>query len=120
MNKDQIFEFFSRLAEDNPEPETELEYGNAYQLWFGRPEIESLGNRRYEVKVQGGGARLNLEPELQRLLSHLQKTGQLAAQADQAARDALIEAYLEGYRAEVRRKVQRYKRRLQRAGNGQE
>jgi endonuclease III len=32
MNKAQIFEFFRRLAEDNPSPETELEYGNAYQL----------------------------------------------------------------------------------------
>lgn len=32
VTKDQIFEFFRRLAEDNPEPETELEYGNAYQL----------------------------------------------------------------------------------------
>ena len=32
MNKAQIFEFFRRLAEDNPVPQTELEYGNAYQL----------------------------------------------------------------------------------------
>ena len=32
MTKDQIFEFFRRLADDNPSPETELEYGNAYQL----------------------------------------------------------------------------------------
>lgn len=32
MNKDRIFEFFRRLAEDNPAPQTELEYGNAYQL----------------------------------------------------------------------------------------
>ena len=32
MKKDQIFEFFRRLAEDNPSPETELEYGNTYQL----------------------------------------------------------------------------------------
>ncbi len=32
MTKDQIFEFFRRLAEDDPHPETELEYGNAYQL----------------------------------------------------------------------------------------
>ena len=32
MTKDQIFEFFRRLAEDNPSPETELEYGNPYQL----------------------------------------------------------------------------------------
>ncbi|MCB2050707.1 MAG: endonuclease III [Novosphingobium sp.] len=32
MTKDQIFEFFRLLAEDNPDPATELEYGNAYQL----------------------------------------------------------------------------------------
>lgn len=32
MTRDQIFEFFRRLAEDNPAPETELESGNAYQL----------------------------------------------------------------------------------------
>ena len=27
-----MFEFFRRLAEDNPSPETELEFGNAFQL----------------------------------------------------------------------------------------
>ncbi|WP_394269203.1 endonuclease III [Qipengyuania sp.] len=32
MTRDQIFELFRRLAEDNPAPQTELEYGNAYQL----------------------------------------------------------------------------------------
>jgi len=32
MNKAQIFDFFSRLAEANPTPRTELEYGNDYQL----------------------------------------------------------------------------------------
>ena len=32
MNREQIFEFFRRLAEDNPAPETELEFGNSYQL----------------------------------------------------------------------------------------
>jgi endonuclease-3 len=32
MTKAQIFEFFRRLAEDDPAPRTELEYGNAYQL----------------------------------------------------------------------------------------
>ena len=32
MTREQTFEFFRRLAEDNPEPETELEYGNTYQL----------------------------------------------------------------------------------------
>lgn len=32
MRKADIFEFFRRLAEANPAPETELEYGNVYQL----------------------------------------------------------------------------------------
>ena len=32
MNKAAIFEFFRRLAELNPDPVTELEYGNTYQL----------------------------------------------------------------------------------------
>jgi len=32
LKKDDIFEFFRRLAEDNPSPETELEFGNTYQL----------------------------------------------------------------------------------------
>ena len=32
MKREAIFEFFRRLAEDNPSPETELEYGNAFQL----------------------------------------------------------------------------------------
>ncbi len=32
MNKASIFEFYSRLAEANPDPQTELAYGNVYQL----------------------------------------------------------------------------------------
>lgn len=32
MKKDDIFEFFRRLAELNPDPQTELESGNTYQL----------------------------------------------------------------------------------------
>jgi endonuclease III len=32
LTRDQIFEFFRRLAEANPSPETELAFGNTYQL----------------------------------------------------------------------------------------
>ena len=32
MKKDVVFEFFRRLAEDNPSPTTELEYSNPYTL----------------------------------------------------------------------------------------
>lgn len=32
MSRATIFEFFRRLADDNPSPETELAFGNTYQL----------------------------------------------------------------------------------------
>ena len=32
MTRDQVFEFFRRLAEANPSPTTELVSGNPYQL----------------------------------------------------------------------------------------
>ena len=32
MKRDQVFEFFRRLAEENPSPTTELEYDNPYTL----------------------------------------------------------------------------------------
>ncbi len=32
MNRSQVFEFYRRLAEDNPAPETELEFVNPYTL----------------------------------------------------------------------------------------
>ncbi|MBO9574682.1 MAG: endonuclease III [Sphingobium sp.] len=32
LNREQIFELFSRLADANPAPTTELDYGNDYQL----------------------------------------------------------------------------------------
>jgi endonuclease-3 len=32
VTRDQVFEFFRRLCELQPEPETELEFGNTYQL----------------------------------------------------------------------------------------
>jgi endonuclease III len=32
LKKDDVFEFFRRLAEANPSPETELAFGNTYQL----------------------------------------------------------------------------------------
>ena len=32
MTRDETFEFFRRLAENDPSPETELEFGNVYQL----------------------------------------------------------------------------------------
>jgi len=89
-------------------------YGNPYQLWFGKPEIERLGDKRYAVSVEGAGARVFLEEELARFLRYLDENAQLVAQPDQAAGETLVEAYLERYRAQIKRKVDRYRSRLRR------
>jgi hypothetical protein len=91
-------------------------YGNPYQLWFGKPEIESLGDRRYAVNVEGAGARVSLTRELDRFLATLDEGGQLAVRPDHTTRKLLIETYLQQYRAEIKRKVDRYRRRLHKAG----
>lgn len=85
-------------------------FGNPYQLWFGKPEIESLGDRRYAVEVDGAGARIELEADLERFLDHLEDEGCINLRPDAAAR--LIEDYLEEYRSDVLRRVERYRRRL--------
>lgn len=85
-------------------------YGNAYELWFARPEIESLGDKRYRVTVEGAGARVALERELGRFFSYLADRSLLEAGADD-----LVEAYLDEYRGEVHRLVARYYRKLRRA-----
>jgi hypothetical protein len=99
-------------------PTTFSGYGNPYQLWFGKPEIESLGDKRYLVRVQGAGARVFLADELQRFLAYLDEQGLLATRSERAAPEALVETYMEGYRAEIRRKVDRYRGKLRRTENG--
>jgi hypothetical protein len=94
-------------------PTTFSGYGNPYQLWFKKPEIESLGDKRYAVSVKGAGARIYLAPELDRFLGYLEDKGHLAAQPDSPIREAVVETYLEQYRAEIRRQVDRYRRKLQ-------
>jgi hypothetical protein len=93
-------------------PTTFSGYGNPYQLWFGRPEIESLGDKRYEVRAQGGGARVYLEDELRRFLRYLDEQGHLAALSEKLVGEALLEMYLGSYQAEIKRKVDRYRRKL--------
>lgn len=95
-------------------PVTFSGYGNPYQLWFGRPEVVSLGEQRYAVSALAYGARIWLEPELERFLGYLEERGQLAA-GDPAARAALIEGYLEEYRHEISLRTSRYRNRKRRA-----
>ena len=90
-------------------------YGNPYQLWFAKPEIESLGDKRYQVRIKGAGARVWLQGELDRFLNYLRESGQLAATPKGATLEPPVEAYLDGYRAEIARKLGRYRRRLRKA-----
>jgi hypothetical protein len=87
-------------------------YGNPYQLWFGRPEIENLGDSRYAVTVEGAGARTYLEDDLERFLAYLIDEGRLKARTDPSASKALVDEYLDQYRVEVKRQVDRYRSKL--------
>ena len=93
-------------------PTTFSGYGNPYQLWFRKPETESLGKQRYAVNVKGAGARVYLEPELRRFLQYLNEDNHLPVSSDTATQEALIEAYLEQYRLDIKRRVERYDRKL--------
>ena len=96
-------------------PMTFSGYGNPYQLWFGKPQIESLGDRRYAVRIDGAGARVFLADELHRFLAYLDERGPLETKPIGTDREALVETYLQGYQAEVNRKVGRYRSGLRRS-----
>jgi hypothetical protein len=90
-------------------------YGNPYQLWFGRPEIENLGDGRYAVTVEGAGARTYLEDDLERFLTYLIDERGLQPPPNPAETKVLVDEYLDQYRAEVKRLVDRYRTRLRRS-----
>lgn len=90
-------------------------YGNPYQLWFLKPQIESLGEQRYAVNVQGAGARVYLEPELMHFLQYLNESNHLAEPSDPAAQKTLVDAYLAQYQLEIQRRVGRYIRKLEKS-----
>ena len=52
MTRNQIFEFFRRLAENDPDPQTELEYGNAYQLVVA-VALRAQATRRAPIRYLG-------------------------------------------------------------------
>ena len=87
-------------------------YGNPYQLWCGRPEIESLGDKRYAVTARAAGVPIELESALQRFLDYLAEEGLLAGEPDAVDRTVLVEGYLDRYRDDIRRSVGRYRGRL--------
>lgn len=95
-------------------PLTFSAYGNPYQLFCGRPEVERLGDGRYAVRAEGSGVRVHVAEELERFLGYLGERGLLAEGTDAVDGEALVAAYLDGHRAQVKRRVDRYRGRLRR------
>jgi len=93
-------------------PTTFSGYGNPYQLWFGKPEIESLGDKCYELRVEGGRARTYLQDDLERFLDYLAAKGLTSIGHQPAAQAERVETYLEQYRAEIKRHVDHYRYKL--------
>jgi len=95
-------------------PVTFSAYGNPYQLWAGRPEIEPLGDQRYAITARGAGVPIALEEILQRFTDALAEDGALAGDPTPGDRTTLIATYLDRYRATIERDANRYRSRLRR------
>ena len=96
-------------------PITFSSYGNPYQLWCGRPEIESLGDKRYEVTARAAGVPISLEDALRRFVDYLAAEGLLADAPDAVDVDVMIGRYLDAYRDDIARHVAHYRSKVARA-----
>ena len=75
-------------------------YGNAYQLRFGKMEVESLGDQRYSLHGIGLGARVFLRKEVERFCDYLCDEGLLS----EKEKSKITDRYIEAYRIDARRK----------------
>ncbi len=76
MKKEQVFEFFRRLAEDNPAPTTELEYSNPYTLLVA-----------VVLSAQATDASVNIATR--ELFKRVKTPGQMVELGEDALRDAI-------------------------------
>ena len=76
MNREQIFEFFRRLAEENPSPTTELEYYNPYTLLVA-----------VVLSAQATDAGVNIATRP--LFEHVRTPEQMEALGEERLRDAI-------------------------------
>lgn len=74
MKKDQIFEFFRRLAEANPAPETELAFGNTYQLLVA-------------VTISAQATDVGVNKATSRLFAQVTTPAQMVALGEEALKD---------------------------------
>ena len=76
MTREQVFEFFRRLAEENPSPTTELEYSNPYTLLVA-----------VVLSAQATDAGVNIATRP--LFERVQTPEQMVALGEEAVRDAI-------------------------------
>ena len=76
MTRDEVFEFFRRLAEENPSPTTELEYDNPYTLLVA-----------VVLSAQATDAGVNIATRP--LFEHVQTPEQMVALGEERLRDAI-------------------------------
>jgi hypothetical protein len=81
------------------------EYGNPYQCWGGRMEIESLGKSRYRVSARGVGTRVHLTEELGRFLEYLAASGRLDPAAQASGLESIVTDYMRRYQEQSRRQA---------------
>jgi endonuclease III len=104
VNKREVVEFFSRLAEENPHPETELESGNPYQLLVAvvlSAQATDVGvnkaTRRLFAEVDTPGKMVALGEEA--LREHIKTIGLFNTKAKNVI--ALSEALIRDHRSQV-------------------
>jgi endonuclease-3 len=76
MTRAEIFEFLRRLAEDNPSPETELEFGNPYQLVVA-------------VALSAQATDVSVNKATRALFAEVTTPGQMLALGEEALRDRI-------------------------------
>jgi endonuclease III len=76
MKREQVFEFFRRLAEENPSPTTELEYENPYTLLVA-----------VVLSAQATDASVNIATRP--LFEHVKTPEQMVALGEEQVRDAI-------------------------------
>jgi endonuclease III len=76
MTRDQVFEFFRRLAEENPSPTTELKYENTYTLLVA-----------VVLSAQATDASVNIATRP--LFEHVKTPKQMVALGEERLRDAI-------------------------------
>ena len=76
MKREQVFEFFRRLAEENPSPTTELEYENPYTLLVA-----------VVLSAQATDASVNIATRP--LFKHVKTPEQMVALGEEQVRDAI-------------------------------